>query len=123
VPAHASSRCAACLRLEQPQRLATSQQLLQQQSLSTASEQTGADIAKHGVVEHRVGQLEAQETLPIDPGADCLSGPAVGEVLTELQDGDQGQPPWRERGLASAGIKVGEVGIGEEGTELGPGTK
>jgi hypothetical protein len=52
------------------------------------------------------------------PGTDRVGGPAVGEVFTELQDSDQGQPPGRQRGLASAGIELSEIGIGEEGAEL-----
>jgi hypothetical protein len=104
--------------LEQTQRLTAIQQLIQQQSLSTTGEQAGAELAEHGVVEPRVGQLETKQILPIDPAADRVGGPAVGEILPELNDGDQGQPPGRQRGLAPAGIEVGEVGIGEEGTEL-----
>src|SRR5262249_57355446 len=40
---------------------------------------------------------------PIDPGSDRVGGPAVGEALTGLEDGDQGQPPGREGGLAPRG--------------------
>jgi hypothetical protein len=35
-----------------------------------------------------------------------------------LQNGDQGQSPGREGGLPSEGIKVGEVGVMEEGAEF-----
>ena len=84
----------------------------------TAGEQAGAELAEHGGVEPRVGQLEAEQVLPVDAGADGVGGAAVGEVLAELEDGDQGQPPGREGGLASAGIEVGEVGVVEDGAEF-----
>jgi hypothetical protein len=70
--------------LEQTQRLTAIQQPLQQQFLSTTSDQAGVELAQHGVVEPRVGQLETEQILPIDAGADCVGGPAVGEVLSGL---------------------------------------
>ena len=104
--------------LEQPQALAAIQQPLEQQSLRTAVEEAGAELAEHGGVEPRVGQLQAEQVLPVDAGADGLRRRTVGEVLAELQDGDQGQPPGREGGLSAAGIQVGEVGVVEDGAEL-----
>ena len=104
--------------LEQPQGLAAVQQPLQQQPLGTAGEQAGAELAEHGGVEPRVGQLEAEQVLPVDPGADGVGGRAVGEVLAELEDGDQGQPPGREGGLPPEGVEVGEVGVVEDGAEF-----
>jgi hypothetical protein len=81
---------------------------LQQQPLTASGDQAAAELGEHGVVEARVGQLQAEQVLPVDAGyasrvgpADRVSGPTVGEVLAELEEGDQGQPRWREGGLAS----------------------
>jgi hypothetical protein len=76
---------------------------LQQQPLTASGDQAAAELGEHGVVEARVGQLQAEQVLPVDAGADRVNGPAVGEVLAELQEGDQGQPLGREDGMAPAG--------------------
>jgi hypothetical protein len=86
--------------------------------LRTAVEEAGAELAEHGGVEPRVGQLEAEQVLPVDADADGVRRRTVGEVLAELQDGDQGEPPGREGRLPPVGIQVGEVGVAENGTEL-----
>jgi hypothetical protein len=36
---------------------------------------------------------------------------AVGEILDELKDGDQRQPPWTLGWLASPGKKVSQISI------------
>src|SRR5262245_42055091 len=88
---------------EEPRALATVQQPLEQQPLRAACEQARAELAEHRGVNARVSQLEAEQVLPVDAGADGLRRRAVGEVLAELQDGDQGQPAGREGGLPLRG--------------------
>jgi hypothetical protein len=39
----------------------------------------------------------------------------VGQVLAELEQGDQRQSPGRQARLAEPGEEVGEVGVGEDG--------
>ncbi len=51
----------------------------------------------------------------VSPG---LRGVSVGQVLTELQQGDERQPPRRQPGLAKLGEQVGEVRVGEDGAQL-----
>jgi hypothetical protein len=107
-------------RLEQAEFLAAFEQLVQQPLLGTALDEAGAELAQHGGVEAGIGQLQPEDVLPVDPGAHRLGGPSVGEVLAELQQGDQSQPPWREPRLAALRKEVGEVRIGEDGAEFIP---
>ena len=81
-------------RLEQPARLAGFEELMQQTFLGAARQQARAELAQHRVVEARVGQLEPEQVLPADPGPHRLGGLPVGQVLAELQESDQRQPPW-----------------------------
>jgi hypothetical protein len=76
------------------------------------------ELAQHRVVEARIGQLEAEQILPVDAGTHRLGGPTVGEVLAELQQGDPGQTPGRQARLAALGEQVGEIRVGEDGAEL-----
>jgi hypothetical protein len=61
-------------RLEQPAGLARVEQLVQQPFFGAAGEETGAELAQHRVVEARVGQVEAKQVLPVNPGPDRLRG-------------------------------------------------
>ena len=105
-------------RLEQAPRLARLQQLVQQPLLGAAHEQAGAELAQHRVVEAGVGQLKAEQVFPVDPGPHRLGRLPVGEALAELQEGDQGQPPRRQPGLAEPREQVGEALVREDGAEL-----
>src|SRR3954447_19465790 len=58
------------------------------------------------------------KVLPVDPGAHRLGRAPVGQVLAELEQGDQRQAPRRQPGLAAPGEEVGEVGVDEDGAEL-----
>src|SRR3954447_5087689 len=58
------------------------------------------------------------KVLPVDPRPHRLGGLAVGQVLAELQQGDQRQAPGRQPRLAEPGEEVGEIGVGEDGAEL-----
>ena len=68
------------------------------------------------MVKARVGQLEAEEVLPVDARPHRLRGPPIGQVLAELQEGDQRRPRRQPR-LPQLGEQVGEVGIGEDGAD------
>ena len=104
--------------LEQAELPTAHEQLLEQALLSTALDQPGAELAQHRGIKARIGQLEAKQVLPIDPGAHRLGGLSIGQVFAELQQGDQGQPPRREPGLAALREEVGEVRVGEDGAEF-----
>ena len=96
------------------------EQLVQQALLGAALEQARAELAQHRVVEAGVGQLQPEQVLPVDPRPHRLGRPPIGQVLTELQDGHQRQPPRRQARLAEPGEQVREIGVGEDGAELVP---
>src|SRR4051812_27703812 len=78
---------------------------------------TISKLAEDTKVKARVGQLEAEQVLPIDPGPDRLSRLSIAQALAELHQRDQGQSPgWTGR-LALLGIEVGEVAILEDRPE------
>src|SRR3954468_20160677 len=90
---------------------------LQQALLRAAGQKTISKLAEDTKVKARVGQLEAEQVLPIDPGPDRLSRLSIAQALAELHQRDQGQPPgWAGR-LALLGIEVGEVAILEDRPE------
>ena len=76
-------------RLEQAAGLARLQQLVQEALLGAALEQARAELAQDRVVEAGIVELEAQEVLPVDARPRRLRGLPVGQVLPELQQGDQ----------------------------------
>src|SRR3954451_8288078 len=90
---------------------------LQQALLRATSQKTISKLAEDTKVKARVGQLEAEKVLPIDPRPDRLSRLSVAQALAELHQRDQGQAPgWTGR-LALLGIEVGEVAIHEDRPE------
>jgi hypothetical protein len=105
-------------RLEQPARLARLQELVQETLLGATLEQARAELAQDRVVEAGIVELEAEQVLPVDAGAHRLGGTPVRQVLAELQQGDQRQPPRRQPRLAELREQVGEVFVGEDGAEL-----
>jgi hypothetical protein len=107
-------------RLEQASRLAHLEQPAEQPLLGAALEQAGAELAQHRGVEAGVGQLQPEQVLPVDARPHRLGRAPVGEVLAELEQGDERQPPRRQPGLAVPGEQVGEVGVGKDGAELVP---
>ena len=98
--------------LDQPQRLAAaaaaSPAAAPRRSPASSRERNSqsTEKSKPGSVSSRPSSV-----LPVDAGADGVGGPAVGEVLAELQDGDQGQPPGGQGGLAAVGEELGEVAV------------
>jgi hypothetical protein len=41
----------------------------------------------------------------------------IGQVFSELENGDEGESPWRYFGLALMRVEVGEVRVVEEGAK------
>src|SRR3954454_2104185 len=83
---------------------------LQQALLRATSPKTISKLAEDAEVKARVGQLEAEQVLPVDPRPDRLSRLSIAQALAELHQRDQGQAPgWTGR-LTLLGIEVGEVG-------------
>ena len=105
-------------RLDQAAGLEALEHRVQQQVLRLAGDEAGAELGQHAEVEAGVGQLEPERILPVDPGAHGVGRLPVAEVLEELEDRDQGQPPWGESGLAPAGIEPPEILVLVEGAEL-----
>src|SRR5215218_1626824 len=101
-------------------RLADLEQPVQQALLGATLQQPRAELAQHRIVEAGVGQLQPEQVLPVDAGAHRLRGLPVGQVLPELQQGDQRQAPGRQARLAERGEQVGEGGGGEDGPQLVP---
>src|SRR3954454_9154621 len=87
---------------------------LQQALLRATGQQTISKLAEHAEVKARVGQLEAEQVLPVDPRPDRLSGLPITQALAELQQRDQGQAPGRTGWLTLLGIEIGEVAILED---------
>ena len=104
--------------LEQAAGLAGLEHRVQEEPFGPAGRQAAAELGEDGEVEAGVVELEAEGVLPVDAAADGIGGPSIGEVLGELHDGDQGEPPGRQRGLPAPGVEVGEVAVAEDVPEL-----
>ena len=92
--------------LQPPTLPAARQQGVEQESLGRAGRQTGAKLAQHRRVEARIGQVQPEGVLPVDPAAYRVSGLAIRERLGKLQDADQRQPPRRFCGPAPSWEQV-----------------
>jgi hypothetical protein len=60
-------------------------------------------------VEPGISQFEPQRVLPVDSRTDSIGGLPITEVLEELEDRDQSQPPRRKGGLTPARVEPSEV--------------
>jgi hypothetical protein len=80
-------------------------------------QQARPELAQDAVIEARVGQVQGEQVLPVDPCPYRLRGLPVGQVLPELHQRDQRQPPRRISRLAKGGVEVTEGGITEHGAE------
>ena len=69
------------------------------------------------MVKAGVSQFQAERVLPIDTGQHGMNGLPVGEVLEELEDGDQREFPGCDGGLAGGGEERCEILIGVDRTE------
>jgi hypothetical protein len=105
-------------RLEQPAVAGASQQQVEQPAPGAADQQTGAELAQDRMVEARIRQLERQGILPVEAAAHRLGRRAVREVLDELEDRDQSQPPGGFGRPAPRREQVGEVLITVDGVQF-----
>jgi hypothetical protein len=70
------------------------------------------------MVEAAIGEVEAEQILPIDPCPYRIGSLAVGQTFPELEQRDERQAHWRLGGLTLAGEEVGEIGIAKEHIQL-----
>jgi hypothetical protein len=95
-------------RLDQAAFAQALQHDLEQTLIASPGEQAGPELAQHGEVEARILKVQAEGVLQVDPAAHRLGRLPVGQVLEELKDGDQSQPPRGYRQLAASVIQAGE---------------
>jgi len=76
-----------------------------------------AELAENRSVKARIGQFQPQQVLPVDATVDSLGCPPVGQVLGELEQGHQRQPPRAFRRLSAMGEETCELGVGEDRPE------
>src|SRR5215211_345028 len=86
---------------------------IQQRSLGGSRHQARAELAQHRAVEAGVGERQPEEILPVDPAPDGIGRLAIRQTLRELQQGHQGQAPWRLGRLALGREEVGEAAVVE----------
>ena len=92
-------------RLEQPALARRVQDAAEQALPGPVLEQSAPELAQDAVVKARVGQLQREQVLPVDPATDRLGGLPVAQPLAELHEGDEGQPPRGVAGLAERGVE------------------
>ena len=95
--------------LEQAQRPAALQQLVEEELFGAARQQSVPEFAQHRKVKARIRQLEAQQILPVDARADRLRRLAICEVLPKLHDRHQRQPPRGQARVAPRREQGGKV--------------
>ena len=103
---------------QQPLSLAAGQQPVQQARRGAAFKQAASKLAEDGEVEAAVGQVEAEQILPVDASADRFCGLAVREGFAELQDRHPGQAPRRQAGLTGVRVEISKVVILKDGAQL-----
>jgi hypothetical protein len=104
--------------LEQMMRRSDFQDRVQQQHLGRSRDQTRAELAQHRTVEAGVSKRQAEQILPIDPAAHRISRLSVRQLFCELQQGHQGQAPWRLGRLTFGWEKTGKAAVVEDRAEL-----
>lgn len=60
-----------------------------------AGREVGAELAQHRGVESWVGEVEAQEVVPVDAATSRLGYAATRTALGEPPSGDESEPPGR----------------------------
>jgi hypothetical protein len=104
--------------LEEAPLAAGSEHSVEESVLRAVLEEAVSELDEDARVEAGISEVEPEEVLPIDPGAGGLGSLPVGEVLAELEDGDEGEPPRRVGRLADGRETGGEVLVVEDGPEL-----
>ena len=107
---------AACL--DQTARPEALQHPIQQQVLGITGDEACPKLGQNAEVEARVGEFEPERVLPVDPGAHGICSLTITQLLGELEDRDEGQPPRREPGLAAGRVQATEVLVLIDGAEL-----
>jgi hypothetical protein len=74
-----------------------------------ARDQPGPKLAQDGKIEASIGEFQPSGIFPINASSYGISGLSIGQVLRELQDGDEGQTPGRFGWLSDVGIQVGKL--------------
>ena len=72
-----------------------SEEGVKQQAFGLSGDEPGPELTQHGVVEARIGQLQAQGIFPVNAAAHGVSRLAVGQAFGKLQDCRQRQAPGR----------------------------
>jgi hypothetical protein len=90
---------------------------VQQPLLGGPADQTCAELTEYGEAEAGVRQFQAEGVFPVDAGADGIGRLPVGQVLEELKDSDQREPPGGLGGSAATGVEGGEGLVGEDGAQ------
>jgi hypothetical protein len=89
--------------LEYPDLLQLGQQRIQQQRFGSTLQQAPTEFTEHAEVEARMGELQSESILPVNPAANRFGGLPVGEPLDKLQYQNQGESGRRPAGLAARG--------------------
>jgi hypothetical protein len=106
--------------LEQTQRLAALQQLVEEKLFGAAHQQAVPKFTQHGKVEARIRQCETQEILPVNARADRLRRLTIRQVLAKLHDRHQREPPRRQARVAPRGEQGGKVLVLKDSPERVP---
>jgi hypothetical protein len=105
--------------LPQPAGLESFQQGVEQLLLSLVEQNAVAKVVEQGVVKARVGQLEAEQVLPVEATSHIVGGLTIGEAFKLLEHEDKGQTPGCHLNRGAEGRKpVGEQRISEKGAEF-----
>ncbi|QCX76974.1 hypothetical protein C9F11_16570 [Streptomyces sp. YIM 121038] len=83
-------------------------------------DQPGAELAEYGVVEARVGKLQAQGVFPVDPGPHRQGRLPIGQPLGELEYRHQREPARGPGRLAPGREQIRELLVPEQHPQLIP---
>ena len=80
-------------------------------------DEPGAALTQNGMVEARIGEVQAEDVFPINAAADGIRGLAIGETFGKLEDGSQCQARGRLCGLTARREERRELRVMVEGAE------
>jgi hypothetical protein len=95
---------------------AQGEQLIEQASFGSMSEQTTAKFGKHREIKAGIGQVQAEDILPVNAGAHGESLLSVCQSLPILHDGNQGKTPRRFGWLPTRGKQISKLFILKHGS-------
>jgi hypothetical protein len=104
-------------RFEQSLRPCQRQQGIKEEVLRLPCDEPGAERTQDGMVEARIGEVQAEDVLPINAAADGIRGLAIGETFGTLEDGSQCQARGRLCGLPTRREERRELRVVVEGAE------